>query len=175
MANILDGDILDPTKHVFETISQDGLGVTFNMNVDGTTPKEFYFKPAIGVQLSIYKVILAITDAATTTAHNKFSGLAALSTGIDLKIKDDSATFVDLFDSGNVKDNGDIITNFDYVAVPVDDATDGTMLHAVIDFGGRPIPMFGTSTNQRFSSTVSDDLTGLVKMLIKIFAFIPTA
>jgi len=166
MSNILSGDNSDLSKHFYKILDADfdGTGTT-NM---ATTADEYGFAPAQGELVEINRIVITLSDA-TVATHVLYGGTTALSTGCLLQIKNDSTTTRDLLDTEVIKTNADLARQATWWNIS--NETNSALLTFVWDFGNHPIPVTGSSTNERISFEVQDDLSTLVDHTVAIYGF----
>ena len=95
------------TQYHTAYLSDDGLstGVT-SMNVNGTTPREFYLESQADYDIHITAIIIIIADTKNLVTHNAFGGVAELVVGWDL-IMTESGIDTNIIDK--TKTNGEVI------------------------------------------------------------------
>ncbi len=150
---------------------------TTNMNVDGSTPQEFYIAAHLDYDIRI--MIIAAIIADTAIVHSKFGNIAALANGWDLKVTESG---VDTFLINKAKTGGEAIAQAGFAHAFGDGATSfeltnwtGTEdaqsivipIHHVIPGGLR----IGRGTKDRIVSIVNDNLTGLTEFTLRILGY----
>lgn len=131
-----------------EYASLDGLGVTLNANVDGTTPQEFIIGGDKNIEVN--GLIIFVRDA--TVADGAYGAVTALTNGITIELQDSEGNvLVDALGGLPLKVNRD----FYRVSPKIERGDD--WLSAFMVFDDRIV----LSSGKQLVITISDDLSGL--------------
>jgi len=146
------------------TLSVDGLGVTYNAAVDGSsTAVQFEFRPTSGVAI-IQSLGMAMRDVQTSWTGSLYGVIAGLTNGVDFKVVEGtgaSPTTLYTLVTPNVKTN-EGYTRFGRYQQHA--ANTSWQMSAYLDIKNlcdHPL-VLDSSKNQALRVTVNDNLTGLV-------------
>jgi hypothetical protein len=151
---------------------------TLNQNVNGATNAvDFYVGAAEDYDIHILGIALVVAD--TAVVHNRWGNVAALTTGFDIKVRENNVfTFViekaktsgqAIAQSGFFNPYGNGATSFEITNWTAnDDAT--TVYIPIGDFVPDGLRL-GRGTLDSLTATINDDLTGLTEQFVRVFGY----
>lgn len=158
------------TTNIFRYLDTagDGSGTKNAVGDYSGGEEEFYIAPAADEVMLLYRMLVLIEDGSAISSE-KYGGLTALSTGIEVKIIRGASTLVnDLTDGIVIQSNADWARNC-YDATP-DETGSGNNLYKVrwtFANSGKPIRLDG-ALGDRLVVFLNDDLSGLVSHYFKV-------
>ena len=150
----------------------DGTG-TKNAIGDYSTPEDFFIQPPAGVYYRINRILISIEDGVSFKA-GLYGGLAALSVGITLKIKDASGTLVDFTDAVPVKTNGQwarLAYDVDLKSWSASPTEELLSVRLTFSKFGQAIRLDGDK-GEKLVMTLSDNMTGLISHYFKVQGYV---
>lgn len=150
-----------PENMIFRFLDTNGNGTgTKNAIGDYSTPTDFYIAAGASENLEIERMIVHIRDAAPLSAE-KYGGLAELTNGIEVKVKEsDDTVLLDMTDNTPIKSNA----AWGRLCYDEDDSGYGSgddFIKVRWTFAKSGSPVYLKYTD-KLVVTISDDLTGLV-------------
>ena len=133
----------------------------------------FSIQPSAGVSYRITRLLIAIGDGNGFNASGYGAG-AALVTGIQVRVQDDSGTIVDLTDGVLVKSNegwGHHCFDVSWKEFGVTPANEIVNVRWTFAKSGQQLRLVG-SNNERLEVVLKDDLTGLISHHFKVNGYI---
>jgi len=133
----------------------------------------FSIQPSAGVSYQITRMMIAIGDG-TNFNTSGYGAAAALSTGIQVRIQNDSGTLVDLTDGRFVKSNagwGEHCYDVSHHEFGVGNANEVVLVRWTFAKSGQRVRLVG-SNNERLEVVFKDDLTGLINHNFKVNGYI---
>tara|TARA_R110000824_G_scaffold143199_11_gene310797 strand:- start:304 stop:834 length:531 start_codon:yes stop_codon:yes gene_type:complete len=143
-----------PEKFVFSFLKDDS---TIEMNVNGaSTPVSYKYTAPAGKRVYVYRVNMMMLDASVTAS--KFGGVASLTTGITVKVKNSADTeLLDFLDGQTIQNN----TEFGLLAgtdINVGSGADGVNIRWTLASAGGSLIL---ESGDYLEVLVQDNLTGL--------------
>ena len=153
----------------------DGTG-TKNAIGDYSTPEDFYIQPAAGQVYRINRILISIEDGSGFKA-GLYGGLAALSTGLSLKVEDASGTLVDFMDGVPVKTNGQwarVCFDVDLKSWSASPTEELLVVRLTFSKFGQAVRLDGDNA-EKLVMTLSDNMTGLLSHYFKVQGYIESS
>ena len=145
----------------FLDLNGDGTG-TKNAIGDYSTPDIFYIQPAAGVVYRVARMIVSIEDGGGMRAERYASLGAALSTGVQVRVQNDSGTVIDLTNGIPITSNalwGSACYDVDVKSWGA--GNDILLVRWTFERAGQMLRLDGDA-NERLEVVLSDDFTGVV-------------
>lgn len=156
MSRVDRADAVAPKEEFFKMFKTSGGSADFTVDGSGT-PVSFFVSGVADAETHITRVILMTTDSAIS--QMTFSGMAALSTGLTVKVLDtDDTELFDYLDGVTIKKNADWahLAGVDGVDISTLGAGDDVfMMRWTISKAGHPLRLF---PGQKLEILVQDDL-----------------
>jgi hypothetical protein len=157
--------------------TNNGLYRFLDTNGDGSGTKqaignyaggeEFYIQPPAGQVYILARMMVQIRDAGPISADN-YGGLAALTNGVSVDVKDASGSLLDLVDGLPVKTNAEWGAHcYDSEPDTYGSGNDYVSVRWTFEKGKHVIILRGDFA-ERFAVTLNDNLTGLVAHTFKV-------
>jgi hypothetical protein len=150
-----------------------------NMNVNGSgTAQEFFVGADQNFDIHIMHIAILFSDN-PSVAHNDFGSVNELSTGWDLKIREQG---VETFIVEKAQTGGQVIAQGGFTWGFGNDATSWELTNWTGNEDAQIIAIpigdwipgglrLGIGSNDKLISVVNDNLTGLVEMFVKVFGY----
>lgn len=147
----------------------DSVGNGTGTTEQATTADEYMFKPTVNVILE--RMLVGIEDDAKFAAE-KYGGIAALSNGILITVKDSGDNVVHTFTPKAITKTWEwgLISGSDVTPSDYTTGNDRVLIRWTFSKAGRPLVIDGVKGDY-LSVNVQDDLTALVSQIMQVQGF----
>lgn len=161
------GDRID---QLLDTVG-DGTGTTEQAADFSAAPAEFMYKPKPGTAAVLARMLISIEDGAVFAA-NQYAGIAALTNGITIKVKDSSGGVIHNFTPNPITKtyHWGLLAGSDVSPIAFAAGADRCLVRWTFDKAGAPLLLDGDK-GEYLSVVVFDDLSGLVSQLMQVQGF----
>lgn len=146
----------------------DSVGNGSGTTEQATTADEYMYKPGAGVVAILERLLIGIEDNAKFAAE-KYSGIAALSTGITFTIKNSADAVIHTFNPLPIKKTWHygMLAGSDELPSDYTTGNDRTLVRWTFAKAGYPVILNGDE-GEYLSCNVPDDLTTLVSQIMQV-------